>query len=142
MTAIPFVRGIALPSLNPCQQSLLDLFVEEMNKGQDRIDQVTVINDYRILITTSTFIPLEKFRSSTTPTNHLQIQSVHVSWDDDPQPNLELSDPYSDLYTSKRYREVYLTSVYRTWEGDPGWVTSMSPLTYQADTSDTHVWNY
>lgn len=129
-----FVKGFVKPELNEGQQSLLDLFMQESGESEDwrepvRIDKVEVETEDSILIYTSRFIPLDHQYSSMTPVRHLQIMAVYRSWDHD--------DPYTDHHVNLRYREVLLTNVFRTLEGDPGWIVSHDE--YAEDISSLHT---
>lgn len=143
MTNIPYVKGIDLPTLNPCQRSMIELFADEHDNvtEPERIDKVEVINDYTIRVYTSRFIELTGIRrSSSDLSRHLQIMSTYRMYDDDPQPDLTLSDPYCDYEQDRAYREVLMSSVYRTLEGDEGWIVNIDPKTFRDDESPLYVW--
>ena len=131
-----FVKGFVKPELNEGQQELLDLFIQESGESEDwrepvRIDKVVVETDDSILIYTSRFIQLDHQYTSVTPVRHLQIMEVHRSWDH--------KDPYCHMHLPVRYREVQLTNVFRTLEGDEGWIVSLGDENFAEDISSLHT---
>jgi len=128
------VKGFVKPEFNEGQERLFDLFIEEHTTDDFafepyRIDKVVISTDDEILIYTSRFIQLDRQYESTTPVHHLQIMEVFRMYGAD--------DPYCDQVGHNRYREVMLTSVYRTAEGDPGWVISSTE--HAEDLSSLHT---
>lgn len=127
------VKGFVKPEMNEGQERLFDLFNEEHQddfiREPYRIDKVDIVDDDTILIYTSRFIQLGQQHASTALVRHLQIMETFRMYGAD--------DPYCDMEADARYREVALTSVYRTAEGDPGWVTGIG---YEPDASDLHIW--
>lgn len=140
-----YIKGLDLSALNPVHQAMLDLFVDEHeSRDIERIDKVEVIDDYSIRIYTSQFIGLGQFRSSSALRRHLQLMSTYRAYDNDPDPDVQtMNDPYCDFEMDRRYREVAFTSVYRTLEGDQGWINSRNDdgtYEYEEDVSDLHLW--
>lgn len=130
------VKGLNIPSMNDNQKRLFELFTQEQTESEAtyepvRVDQVTLVDENRIRIHTSRFISIEP-RFSSGLHNHLQIMEVFESYDAD--------DPYSDI-VSVAYREVALTNVFRTAEGDPGWVDRIEAngVTHRPDISSLHT---
>lgn len=138
------VKGLDLSALNPVHLQQLALFEEEKESLEpERIDKVEVIDDYTLRVYTSRFIELEGLRhSSSEMYRHLQVMSTYRLYDNDPDPDVEtMNDPYADFEMDRRYREVLLSSVYRTLEGDEGWIVTVKPTTFRPDISPLHVWD-
>lgn len=128
------VKGFAKPTMNEGQESLFNLFIEEHTTDDFthepyRIDKVEIVDDDTILIYTSRFIQLERQFSSMQLVRHMQIVETFRMYGVD--------DPYCDHEADVRYREVLLTSVYRTAQDDPGWVKGEGQ--YEPDPSDLHT---
>lgn len=128
------VKGFVKPTMNEGQERLFDLFNEEHPDDfihePHRIDKVEIVDEDTILIYTSRFIQLDVHYRSNVPVLHLQIMETFRMYGAD--------DPYCDQESRSKYREVMLTSVYRTAEGDPGWVVSSTA--HEPDVSDLHIW--
>lgn len=139
-----YVRGIQLPVLNDTQQKLLSLFEEEETQDfmrQVRIDEVTVMDDVTLEIVASQFIDLERQASSSQLVRHLQIQTIYTTYDAS-EGEGEGFDPYCD-FDNRRYREVRISSMHRTLEGDQGWIVGSygeGEFVYKPDTSDLCIW--
>lgn len=143
-----FVKGFVKPELNATQQRLLDMFIEEQNENgaefePARIDRVDGQDARSILIYTSRFIQIEHpQRSSMQQVRHLQLMTIHQMWDE----GEDDFDPYGDYVGNVEYREVYLTNVFRTFEGDEGWATGSyqeggkTHFVYEMDRSSLHLW--
>lgn len=139
-----YVKGIKLPELNGVHQEMIDLFnLEHEGLEVERIDHVEVIDDYTILIFTSRFIELSPRTTSGDRSRHLQIMSTYRMYDNDPGPVEHMRDPYCEYEMDRRYREVFLSNVYRTLEGDKGWIMGefAGDTAYRADDSELHVWD-
>jgi len=127
MSKILFAKDYIEPELSETQRKQLELFIEEHDESAaeyepERIDKVTVSDEYEILIHTSRFIELAWSGASTSPSRHLQIMTVYRAWNNiDPDDEIEF-DPYCDI-EARGYREVYMTHVNRTVKGDEGWIT-------------------
>lgn len=128
------VKGFVKPEMNDSQERLFAMFQEE--HGNDdfihepyRIDKVDIADDDAILIRTSRFIKLERQFSSMALVRHLQIMETFRMYGAD--------DPYLEMEDDVRYREVLLTSVYRTAQDDPGWIKGEGQ--YDSDPSDLHT---
>jgi hypothetical protein len=133
-TMTGYVKGFVKPELNKGQQSLLDLWIKEQSESEDwrepaRIDKVEAYGEDEILVYATRFIQLDYQAASTTPVRHLQIMEIDRMWDSE--------DPYCDPHEPVRYREVYLTTVFRTFEGDEGWNTGFDGMP-QPDISALH----
>lgn len=137
-----YVRGIHIPDLNPVQAELVEIFVEE-REGQEleRIDHIEVINDVAVRIFTSRFIELSGFYGKGL-NPHLQIMSTYRAYDENPEGD-HVQDPYIDHEMDRRYREVRISSVYRTLRDDPGWVVGMEngKAVHEPDSSPLYVWD-
>lgn len=139
---LPYVKGLDLNELNRVHRDMLDLFIKEKEGPEvERIDKVEVIDDYSCRVYTSRFIEL-MFTGGSRLGPHLQIMSTYRLYDNDPGPIEEgMNDPYTDYEMDRRYREVMISSVYRTLEGDEGWVHIIDPKTYEPDTSPLYIWD-
>jgi hypothetical protein len=138
-----YVKGIELPELNGVHREMIDLFNEEHEGLElERIDHVEVIDDYTVRIFTSRFIELTP-RLSSGLSLHLQIMSTYRMYDNDPDSVDHMNDPYCEYEMDRRYREVYISNVYRTLDGDKGWIVGYSGegAKYRADDSELHVWD-
>lgn len=129
------VKGISIPELNDGQQHLLNLFLEEHEDTLEvpsRLDKVEIYGD-DLLLYASQFIDLEPDAGGTSPHRQLQIMTVYRMYDPD--------DPYCDIHTRPKYREIMLSSPWRTEEGNQGWIIGQDEngFTYMPDMSDLHT---